>query len=83
LLHTEFPCDTSMYICIIYMHPIGTSPLFFFILPYSLWWFQQVLEFYIHSCIENISTLFKFLVSLHPPPLYMTCVATFMSNRLK
>jgi hypothetical protein len=31
LLHREFPCDISMYICII--TPIDLSPLIFFILP--------------------------------------------------
>jgi hypothetical protein len=29
--HKDFPCDISMYMCII--TPIGSSPLFFFKLP--------------------------------------------------
>jgi hypothetical protein len=32
-----------------------------------LWWFQLVWECYIHSCIESMSTIFKFLVSFFSP----------------
>jgi hypothetical protein len=40
-LHREFPCDITMYKCIITW--IGSSLLFFSFLPLSaLWWFQQV-----------------------------------------
>jgi hypothetical protein len=35
----------------------------------SLWLFQQVWKFFMHSCIENISTIFTFLTFFfYPPP---------------
>jgi hypothetical protein len=41
-----------------------------------LWWFQQVLKFYIYSCIGSTSTIFTFLVSFFSvspgvPPLLL------------
>jgi hypothetical protein len=34
-----------------------------------LWWFQQILKFYIHSCIGNTSTIFTLLISSLNLPL--------------
>jgi hypothetical protein len=33
----------------------------------SLWWFQLIYKFYIHSCIESTSTIFTFLFSFFYP----------------
>jgi hypothetical protein len=64
--YVEFPCDISMYICIITTTVF--SPLILFIHPYSLssggfsW-----LYFYFHSYRKNTSTIFNFLVSFFYP----------------
>jgi hypothetical protein len=42
---------------------IGSSNLFFSTIVLFLWWLQQVLKFYIHSCIQSTSTIFTCLTS--------------------
>jgi hypothetical protein len=53
-----------------YYNPNWFIPSIFLlsILVLFLWWFQQVLKFYIYSCIESISPIFNFFLFLKRSP---------------
>jgi hypothetical protein len=59
--------------CIYVLHPQMVYLLYLqsSLVPF-LWWFQLVQDFYIHSCIESLSPIFKFLSFLLLP--YLSCV---------
>jgi hypothetical protein len=54
--------------CIYVLHPQMVYLLYLqsSLVPF-LWWFQLVQDFYIHSCIESTSPIFRFLVSFFYP----------------